>query len=369
MQYRTTKPLAEKSEYLQGTQVQFKILLEPNTEIIKNSITLSGYNLILDTNSPVAANTDIRYDSKIGMHSLLQEVVSQVNGLTVETLSYYPRYMRMVRDATMTDNDMFMASKVAELCCPSDEQTSYMVKGIGRPGAHPDLVATEPLPFWVKPHISLNRSNRNIKATDVQQLDVIISLGQIQECLWGLDVDNNITYKLSDLQLNYQTTQLNPVDAKSPLVFQTLSVAKQTIKSANANIQFLLKSVARGVSMSFIKSSHEMNYQFNNTETEMLPNIADVQVSFADNNSAVLAHKLDNLEEIVENYKQSFARVNERTSVTPYNINMGKSFGVGLDWGGYLDLSGQKFSVDIQSDADNINTYSIFAYFHGMIQV
>ena len=49
--------------------------------------------------------------------------------------------------------------------------------------------------------------------------------------------------------------------------------------------------------------------------------------------------------------------------------NDNSDFGVGISFGGVVDLSNQSFGVQVTSGADNANPYNIYQYFHGVIVV
>jgi hypothetical protein len=49
--------------------------------------------------------------------------------------------------------------------------------------------------------------------------------------------------------------------------------------------------------------------------------------------------------------------------------NDNSNFGVGISFGGVVDLSNQSFGIQITSGADNANPYNIYQYFHGVMVV
>ena len=44
-------------------------------------------------------------------------------------------------------------------------------------------------------------------------------------------------------------------------------------------------------------------------------------------------------------------------------------FITGLNWNSYIDLSNQKFNVNLTSDISNVEPYIMFMYFHSIINV
>ena len=50
-------------------------------------------------------------------------------------------------------------------------------------------------------------------------------------------------------------------------------------------------------------------------------------------------------------------------------ISSNESFITGLNWGSYIDLSQQKFNVNINSEIVSNEPYIMFMYFHSIINV
>jgi hypothetical protein len=369
MLYRSTQPLAKKDAYVPSDLVQFKILMDQGVEIVKNSFSLSGD---LRVKVPSGAGTknvtteDVRYDGKIGVHSFIEDIDCNVNGVTVEQFHYYPRYVRMMTDITTDPADLYSSESVCELRVPNDWQSQKMLRGLGREAGNNNNAINEDSPFWLRPNFALNKSNRNIRQSDLQVITVSFTLAQVNEALFGKDVGPQTTYSLKNLRLNYNTL---PMDSGGdPLVFKTILVGNQTIQSNNASLQFQIRGMASAVSMSFQQQSHESNAGFNNTETEIVPQIDHVQFSFNDTPTSVITHEVDNLLEMTANYIESLVDTGH-TAVKPNNYYRNKCFGLGLNWAAITDLANQKFSVQIDSDVSNNAPYNVYAYFQSMISI
>lgn len=367
MLYRSTQPLAKKDNYTSSDLVQFKIVMDRGMEIVKNSFSLSGnVRVTVPSGAGVAniTNEDIRYDGKIGVHAFLESIDSNVNGISIEQFHYYPRYQRMVADITMDPADLYSSENVCELRVPNDWQSQKVLRGLGRNATTDDEAVNEDPPFWLRPNIALNKSTRNIRQSDIQVVTLSFTLAQDNEALFGKDVNANTNYSLKNLRLNYNTQPMGSDNV--PLAFKSVLVGNQTIQSNNASVQFLIKGVADSVSMSFQQQTHENNAGYNNTETEIVPLIDNVQFTFNDTPTSVLTHEVDNLLEMTANYIESLVDTGH-TAVKPDNYYRNKCFGLGLNWGEMSDLANQKFSVQIQSDMSNTSPYNIYAYFQSEV--
>lgn len=369
MLYRSTQPLAKKENYVPSDLVQFKILMDAGSEIVKESFSLSGdlrVKVPSGSNLVNVTTEDVRYDGKIGTHAFLEDIDCNVNGVTVEQFHYYPRYVRMVSDITTDPADLYSSENVCELRVPNDWQSQKMLRGLGRNSNANNNAVNEDVPFWVRPKFALNKSNRNIRQSDLQVITVSFTLAQVNEALFGKDVGVNTTYYLKNLRLNYNTVPMG--SGGDPLVFRTVLVGNQTIQSNNASLQFQIKGMASAMSMSFQQQSHENNSGYNNTETEIVPQIDHVQFSFNDTPTSVITHEVDNLLEMTANYIESLVDTGH-TAVKPYNYYRDTCFGLGLNWDAMSDLANQKFSVQIQSNVSNTQPYNVYAYFQSEVSI
>lgn len=369
MLYRSTQPLAKKDSYVPSDLVQFKIIMDQGTEIVRNSFSLSGNVRAKVPSGSTTKNVtteDVRYDGKIGVHSFLQSIDSNVDGVSIEQFHYYPRYQRMVADITMDPADLYSSENVCELRVPNDWQSQKVLRGLGREAGNNNDAVNEDSPFWVRPNFALNKSNRNIRQSDIQVITVSFTLAQVTEALFGKDVGVNTSYSLKNLRLNYNTGPMG--SGGGPLTFRTVLVGNQTIQSNNASVQFQIKGMANAVSMSFQDQSHENKAGFNNSETEVVPQIDHAQFIFNDTPTSVITHEVDNLLEMTANYIESLVDTGH-TAVKPNNYYRDKCFGLGLNWGAMSDLANQKFTVQIQSNMSNTVPYNIYAYFQSAIVV
>ena len=65
---------------------------------------------------------------------------------------------------------------------------------------------------------------------------------------------------------------------------------------------------------------------------------------------------------------ESFADT-ESNSLSLTKLRASKGFGIGLPFRDFIDLSNQKFNVQITSDVDSNAPYIMYMYFHSMTTV
>ena len=58
-----------------------------------------------------------------------------------------------------------------------------------------------------------------------------------------------------------------------------------------------------------------------------------------------------------------------KNSAQLQKLSCNEGFITGLNWNSYIDLSNQKFNINITSNIDNTEPYIMFSYFHSIINV
>jgi len=77
--------------------------------------------------------------------------------------------------------------------------------------------------------------------------------------------------------------------------------------------------------------------------------------------------KLDDENEILQRYIESFG--NNDHSLTPARINGNMAYGVGIPFESYVNLANQKFTVKIESSVNSSVPYLVYMLFHGIIEL
>ena len=74
--------------------------------------------------------------------------------------------------------------------------------------------------------------------------------------------------------------------------------------------------------------------------------------------------------EMIDRYLDSFKDI-DSNNASLVKLKANKSYGIGLDFGAgkYIDLSNQKFNIQIQSAISSSDPYVMFCYFHSILKV
>ena len=142
---------------------------------------------------------------------------------------------------------------------------------------------------------------------------------------------------------------------------------KTSINSSNANISAKVAGVCNSVSCVFLKQGDEASAT---KDGQALAKVAldEVNFLFNDNLNKHITYPLKDRGEILQNFIESIGD----TGHNRVHSNRWKAdfMGIGLNWGQMVDLSNQKFNIQIKSnDISNNNPYLINMYFHSVVSI
>ena len=79
----------------------------------------------------------------------------------------------------------------------------------------------------------------------------------------------------------------------------------------------------------------------------------------------MVSYQITDYPEILERFKDSIGSSNH-SSATLLKTKSNDGFGVGLDFSGLIDLSRQRFNIQLNSSVSNISPYTMNMFFHGI---
>ena len=184
--------------------------------------------------------------------------------------------------------------------------------------------------------------------------------------LFGGSVTNNSSYDLTDLRLEFMSV---PEDNKpNRTIHKVKYMVRSTLESGSANIQAQVPAKVNAVSISFIKSDRENVAGHNNYRREVLPDLTSVQYLFNNATNEYIQYRIDDRAEWSRRAIQSFVDTHH-SELTLKQFAGNHSFLLGLNLGGFIDLTNQTFSVQLESGATSTDPYTCFLYFHSLVEV
>ena len=355
MSYQSVTPNSARDAYAPGEIIDFIINLPADREIVMGSFWLSGNLKVYPAGTGAAVMTgteQIFYDAKAGMHALISQAQSSLDGQNLENFPHYARFVK--QDSVCQEPDIQACGDLANACAlklADDGETNCVlgVSGVGAGGRS----------FSIKPMICINRSFMNI-TPDKGEIKVSFILASTNQFLFGADVDPDTTYQLNDLLFSYRTV---PLATKGPLVMRTVSALKQILTSSSVNLSVNNPIPSSSLSMSFIPTADESTATANYLRMAEVPTVSRVEFAFNDVVAGgLISYPLETREEILYNFVQSHG------GTTKWAVRQdGTNYGIGISYG--EALPNLKLGVSIQSGVQSNAPMSCYMYFKGMITV
>ena len=364
--YHVSECVQKKNEYIEFDTLDFDINVGEGRSLVKNSVRLLGDINVKDNGGANAA--EIYFDNIVGVHAFIDSCqvnfVEGKNGGLKENIQNYARYVEMVELATKCPEDAFNAKSVCELK-GFDERTSKLFAN-GRVTRNTGAKITKNQDFSMKPVCCLNKmSGGNLSYEKTGQIRLSLNLAQNRSSLMGSGFNpTQDTFAILNPRVIYQSV---PSVAKEPqTLLRTIYNVKNTIQSNFANISTKIPAVCDSVSISFQRQQRENTAPFSNYTCETPKQIEELQYLFNDSTNEYISYVITDQTEMLQRGINSIID-NGHNAISGNRFGTNENFITGLAFNGYVDLSNQKFSVQIKSGVDNNVPYNVYMYFHSIM--
>ena len=321
----------------------------------------------LTLDDPTNYTKDIRYDNMVGSHSFVESIQTEINGEIIESITEYPRMVKMLNTATQSQTDLMNASNVCQLKVPFDNLSNAVLKG-EKVKNNDNVVIRRNPDFSCKLKMCLNSVNDSLPYSRSGEVRVTVNLARNFSALYGSDVDSTTKYTLKNLRLSF-TSHPDDGTHDEPIPVRTMSNIKQSIQSSFANVSSKVPAVVSAVSCSFNYQSDENTPLNNNLALVKIPLVSQVQWLFNDSSNEYVSYVVRDNVEIVDRYITSFKDMGVN-SMSLQNLTDNNAYGIGLNFGGdMIDLRNQKFNTQIQSGLSSATPLIMFMYFHSVSSV
>ena len=365
LQYHSSVPEAQQSLYKQNNVVDFLIDAD-GRQLVKNSVRVEGTLTVYETGTTRSANGGIYFDNKLGAHAFVEScaVTTQEQGV-IENVANYARLVGMVGTAQKSENDYLNSGEICELKSPHIIFSEQICGGITTRNDTDPI--TDDFDFSFKPECALNRmSGDDLPFRKTGTIRLSLNLARNIAALYGPKVVAGSSYQISDLTVCYYSVPDTGQGTKTQM--QTVVNIKSNIQSQLANISAKVPAIANACSISFQRQSCENQLQESNYENHNLVGVNEVTFMFNDSQNQYVTFALESRQEMLNNYLSSLQSAgHNQANANKYKSNRG--FGLGLSFGGYVDLRNQKFNVQLSSGASNQNVYNVYLYFHALATI
>ena len=371
--YHTADVEATQDFYVEYNNVDFILAVGPGRSLVQNSVRLIGDVRILDENGAIPDNSGgegfIGFNHRIGCHSFIESCQTTFSGLQggiKENIQNYARWVYMSSTATLADTDYNSAALQCEHRAPNQVTSQAYAGGCLTRGTTP--IQTD-LDFSVRPLCILNRMEGDHlpfeKSGDIR---LTFNLARNIAALQGVKAGNGAAYQLRNLRLSYNSVPTVGTWSDTATSMRSVYNIKSTLLSGSANVAAQVPAVCDAVSCSFQRQSDENVNVVSNLKCNVLPGIRNLQFQFNNSTSQYVTYEMNDNNEMLHRYLDSFSHTGYNQTYLA-NFRDNQSFGVGLEFKGFIDLTQQQFGIQITSDITNADPYNLYSYFHSLIRV
>jgi hypothetical protein len=371
--YHSADPEANRDQHTEFETVDFLINASSDRNLVAGSVRIEG---TLGVFSDAAGNTRItatddetssgvHLNRRIGAHALVESISTTLGtGQVIENISQdYGRYVNMVQSATKSNDSYYDSLELCELKAPNNTVAESYAAGLNVPHSGGEGVYID-MDFSFKPFIALNRSTDDIQMSKVgNNIRLSLNLARNANALQGRAQDGNTQYIIKELRCTFRTEDARPTN---PIMDSVVPV-KHVINSSFSNVSGKVPARVHSVSGSFMKFSKENQVKTDNHALEVPPNLQEIQFMFNNSSNQLTQYILKDYGMWLDGYLASL-KSSGIAEVSPNNIR-NQTFGIGLDFNDTVDLTNEKFSVQVKSDVASGHEYLLYLYFNSRISL
>ena len=369
MLYHSATPEATQSSYVEYNNVDFVLNVGMGRSLMRNSVRLVGEVYVSKDGTAAPggrAGGKVYMDYGIGIHSAIESCqVTFGNSGTKENIQNYARWVKMQGAASFYEDDLMNASNQVELRGPTELIAAKYAKGETTLNSGDKF--TDDLDFSMKPSCILNKmTGDHLPLEKSGEIRLTFNLARNMSALMGANQGVSSTYELKNLHVTYQSVATQGDPMKTMTQMRSVYNVKNTILSRSANISAQVPAVCDSISCSFQRQDKENINVANNYDLEMVQGIRRLQFEFNDSTNKFITYEESDLNAMIRRYIDSFRNTgHNQMLLDTFRSNNG--FGIGLHFAGFVDLSKQRFNIQLTSEVDNTKPMNIYSYFHSVI--
>jgi hypothetical protein len=351
--HHSAAPTNEKTSYRDFDNAEF-ILSNEGRSLVMGSVRIEGelemtvQGELYGTTVTSSDNT-VYFDQWAGAHSLCEQITVNAAGMTLETLSDYPRLVAAMSSGTQSQTDLFNSQNVCELRTSSQELSREVLMGeYLQVDPNDDAVARANPDFSFKPVTVLNNSAGVMPYRQVGPIKMTINLARIANVVYGPGANASApSYVLRNLRCVWRSV---PDDGKKVAIDMVRHLSnREDIQSSQASIQLRMPAVCSSVFSTFISEADSIDQNSNTLALQRPPGISAVEFLFSSATNTLLTYRLQSEVEILERYIDALSNGSGTNGATLRNIYSNNVYGIGLSFGGELDLNAKPLTVQITS--------------------
>jgi len=396
VQYHMVVPESTMSPYDNDTglggytpfqSIDFNLAV-PGRKLLKNSLRIEGKIIATKSGAQVGnwqpANAtaatssihltdNIKLDNVVGAHAFFDSWTCETQSKGImEHLANYPRYISQHGRATLGADDMLSSKLVAECRGPYEINGNYVLQPVSDQ-AFVSLAAEQvdqrsAPTFSIAPSIMWNRQAGGDYSFDRNGfIRVSCVLAANRHALFGGVAGGD--YVLDDIVCRFVSVPDDGTD--EPMLMRSYVNVVSSLQSTATTISARVPSQqVNSVSMSFINQGHMQSSEFCSTALENLPKWDSVEYLFANSMQNYVTYRITDEDDALRRGLESMESAgHSQVSAKTLKANRGTLFG--LDFSEYVDLSQQKFTINLQiADASVADDpFDVHLYFNSLLQM
>jgi len=366
--YHSSRPLNDNiNGFQEFDTIDFEIQ-DDGRKLMANSVYIEGDVEVFSAGTTsLVRGSKIGVNNTIGFHSFFESFsVDMKMGQNVQNISYYPKYVNIVNTASNNIGSVYSPMSQAEGLQCTQEAGRYVLQPVHashRSGTNLQNVRRDSQ-FCIKPKICLNNMyGDSYSFSKNGAIRVSCNLARNGTALMGNDVGANSNYKIKNIRLKYITV-IDDGKQGNILMNSVVSV-KQTMSSGSANLSVKVPSKSvTGVIVSYISQANENSLINDSYKLENIPNLDEIVYLFSDSQSKYVSYSLTSKDDMLKKGIEALSESGVKCKVNSFKAKNAEGIIHGLNFQSAIDLSNNKFAVNLRSSSSNISTNQINVYMH-----
>jgi len=370
--YHEARPMNDSTAFGEFESVDWEIE-DVGRKLLKNSIyveadleVFSSTGVVNPTFSRIGVTRDI------GFHSFYESWQVEAKSQNIQNIQHYPRYVNIVETGNGNISSCLTPMSQAEGKQISEEAARYVCQlSSCSHRTATNVILTKPANICIKPKICLNSmAGDDYSFSKNGAIRISTNLARNGSALHGRGVGATTSYRLSNMRLKYMTI---PDDGKqSAIMMNSVVSVKQSINSQQANLSVKVPAQAvSGVVVTYIAQANEVGLATDSYKLEKLPLIDEIQYLFSDSQAKYISYNVTDQQDMVKMGVEALSNAGIKVKANSFKNNGDEGVVHGLDFQQSIDLSRQKFGLNLRSSSDkmNANPRSVYMHFLNVISL
>jgi len=367
--YHSSRPLNDNQQngFIEFDSIDFEIQ-DMGRKLMKNSVYIEAdIEVFKSTGTPVGKTDKIGINNNVGFHSFFESFSVDAKGQNIQNVQSYPKYVNIVNTASSNIGSVFTpASQAAGIQC-TEEAARYVIQPVSAShvnGTNPKTTVKRAVQLCCKPKIVLNSMMGDDYSFEKNgSIRVSCNLARNGTVLYGGDCVATSSYTLKNVRLKYMTV-LDDGKQGEILMNSVVSV-KQSINSEQANLSVKVPSKAvTGVVMTYISQANETSLVKDSIKLENIPNLDEIVYLFSDSMSKFVSFSLTDKDDMLQKGIEALSASGVKCKVNSFQARNNQNVIHGLNFQSTVDLTNQKFGVNLRSSSNKIATNPRNVYMH-----